>query len=84
MNQTLEGIKPETLTLINSQAKSLGISVDEYLRGLLPADHLELGLGPDGADEDFEGDMAAFAESSDTPAPFPGTYSREDIYFDHD
>ncbi len=83
MNPTLEGINPETLAVIRSHAKSLGMSVDDYLRALLPSDQMELGLGPDGAVEDFEGDMAAFAESSDTVAP-SGTYSREDIYSDHD
>lgn len=84
MNQTLEEIRPETIALIESQAKSLGMSVDKYLRGLLPANQLELGLGSDGADDDFENDMAAFAEAFDPVTSYNGTYSREDIYFDHD
>ena len=84
MNQTLENIRPETIGLLESQAKALGLSVDEYVRGLLPAGELELGLKPDAADDEFELDMAAFAETSDGPPPYNGTYSREDIYFDHD
>ena len=84
MNLTLEEIKPETVALIESQAKYLELSVDEYLRRLLPADELELGLGPEPTDDDFERDMAAFAEVSDDSPAYNGTYSRDDIYFDHD
>ena len=84
MNPTLEDIKPETVALIESQAKYLGISVDEYLRRLLPTDEQELGLRSDAADDDFEDDMAAFAEDSDSSTGYNGTYPREDIYFDHD
>jgi hypothetical protein len=64
MNQTLAEIKPETLALIELQAKSAGVSIDEYLRGLLPGDHLELSLPTDSAEADFEADMAAFAETT--------------------
>lgn len=84
MNATLKDIKPETLTLIESQAKNLGLSVDEYLRGLLPADERELGLRPDTDNNEFEADMAAFAADSDDSPGYDGTYSREDIYVDHD
>ena len=35
MNQTIEQIKPETIALIESQAKIAGLSVDEYLRNLV-------------------------------------------------
>jgi hypothetical protein len=83
MNSTLEEIKPETIALIEAQATSWGLSVDEYLRRLLPADELELGLRSDAADDDFESDMAAFAEVSDDSPAYNGTYPREDIYFDH-
>lgn len=84
MNSTLEEIKPETIALIEAQATSWGLSVDEYLRRLLPADELELGLRPEAKDDDFESDMAAFAEVSDDSLVYNGTYPREDIYFDHD
>ena len=84
MNPTLKDIKPETLTLIESQAKNLRLSVDEYLRGLLPPDERELALRPDRDNEEFEADMAAFAQDSDDSPTYNGTYSREDIYLDHD
>ena len=66
----------ERYALIESRAKYLGLSVDDYLRGLLPADEMELGLRPDAADEDFEADMAAFAEASAT-APTDGATAAE-------
>lgn len=37
-----------------------------------------------GSDGDFERDMAVFAESGDNSRLYEGSYSREDIYFDHD
>lgn len=84
MNQTLEKVRPETIALIESQAKALGLSVDEYVRGLLPEGEFELGLRPDAADDEFERDMAAFVETSDGSPTYNGIYSRDDIYFDHD
>jgi hypothetical protein len=36
MNRFLEHIKPETAELLAAQARALGLSVDEYLRTLLP------------------------------------------------
>ena len=83
MNPTLEEIKPDTLAMIESQANYLGISIDEYLRRLLPADEQELALRPDTADGDFESDMSAFADSTSDSTAYNGTYSREDIYVDH-
>ncbi len=82
MNTAIEHIKSETLVLIESQAMNMGISADEYIRRLLPADEREMALRPE-SDEEFEGDMATFAESSDNPTIYNGTYSREDIYLDH-
>ena len=38
-----------------------------------PADLIEL-----------ENDLIAFAERTDSVSVYKGTYSREDIYFDHD
>ena len=37
-----------------------------------------------GSDGDFETDMAAFAESEANSPLYDGSYSREDIYSDHD
>lgn len=83
MNATLEQIKPETLEILEKKAKIFGLSVDEYLRSLLPKTEKELSLKGD-ADEDFEADMIVFAEGTENISNYHGTYSREDIYFDHD
>jgi hypothetical protein len=83
MNSTLEQIKPETLAIIEEQAKSSNLSVDEYLRMLLPETEKNLAL-KSGASEEFEADMIAFAEETENLPRCGGTYSREDIYFDHD
>lgn len=81
MNATIEQIKPETLAIIESQAKTFGLSVDEYLRNLLPKTEKELPL--QNGDE-FEANMIVFAEGTKEISTYNGTYSREDIYFDHD
>ncbi len=82
MNATLEQIKPETLEILEKQAKMFDLTVDEYLRSLLPKTEKNLSLKGDANDE-FEEDMTAFAEGTENSA-YQGTYSREDIYFDHD
>ena len=84
MNQTLEQIKPETVELLEKQAAKFGLSVDDYLRRLLPTGEQELALKADAKDSEFEADMIAFAEGTDDLPVYNGTYSREDIYFDHD
>lgn len=47
MNTALEQIKPETIALIEAQAETLGLSMDEYLRRLLPDHEKELALKAD-------------------------------------
>lgn len=83
MSANIEQIKPETLTILEKQAKTFGLSIDEYLRSLLPKTEKELPLAKDANDE-FEADMIAFAEGTEKITNYDGTYSREDIYFDHD
>jgi hypothetical protein len=78
MSVNIEQIKPETLTIIERQAKVFGLSVDEYLRSLLPKIEKELPLA--NGDEEFEGDMLAFAEDTENLSNYNRTYSREDIY----
>ncbi len=51
MNPTLEQIKPETLEMIETQAAKFGLSVDEYLRRLLPRHEKELALKAEESDE---------------------------------
>ena len=81
MSVTTQQIKPETIALIERQAKTFGLSVDDYLRNLLPKNQNDLALKNDSPDGDFEADMLEFAENVET---YQGSYSREDIYFDHD
>jgi hypothetical protein len=80
MNIILEEISKETADAILSRAKGLGISVDEYLRNLIGL--TEEGTMPSVNDNEFEADMQALAEKN--LPPLPVTFSREDIYFDHD
>ena len=83
MNATIEQIKPETLEILENQAKIFGLSVDEYLRSLLPKTEKDLSLKGD-TNENFEADIISFAEGTENLPNYNGTYSREDIYFDHD
>ena len=82
MSAEVEQIKRETLAILEKQAKTFGLSVDEYLRSLLPKTEKELPLEKD--DDDFEADMILFAEGTESLFGYNGTYSREDIYFDYD
>lgn len=84
MSTASEHIRPETLTMIEDRAMSLGLSVDEYLRRLLPGDVKELGLNGDDANREFEEDMVEFAEGTENRTPGKEPRSRDDIYFDHD
>ena len=80
MNTTIEQIKPETLAILEKQAKIFGLSVDEYLQNILPKTEKEL---PVKNGDDFETDMITFAEDTEKNSSYNGTYSREDIYLDY-
>ena len=84
MSATSGQIKPETLAIIEKQAKNFGLSADEYLRNLLPETEDDLALKAEADDDEFEADMIAFAETTDDLQIYHCTSSREDIYFDHD
>lgn len=83
MSTTLKTISPETLRLVEDQAKSQGMSAEAYLRQLLAADGQELALKPVVNDGEFEQDMSDFAEGTEKLPTRNGTYSRDDIYLDH-
>ena len=83
MNSATGDISPETLALVEAQAREMGMSPDEYIRRLLPPEQ-ELALRAEPADEEFENDLIAFAEGTENSAYRPDNYTREDIYFDHD
>ena len=87
MGTALEQVKPETLAIIESRARRGGLSVDDYLRSILPPEEKDMSLRSDAADDEFEADMIVFtheADETDASPPYNGTYSRKDIYFDHD
>ena len=81
MSVNIKEIKPETLKMLERQANIFGLSVDEYIRAVLPKTEKELPLA---SGDEFEADMVAFAETDENLPAYNGTYSREDIYFDHD
>ena len=81
MSTVSELLSEETLSLIETKARRLGLSLDDYLLRLLPADVKEVALRSGGQNDDFEADMAEFAGRT---AGLPQALSREDIYFDHD
>lgn len=83
MNAMLEEVKPETVDMLIAQAKARGLSVDDYLRRLLGLVGGEHGL-PEPTLDEFEADMNALAEGTEHLPPELITYSRADIYFDHD
>ncbi len=82
MNSTLENISPQTIALLEENAERFGLSVDEYLRSLLPGDGDSI-LKADAPEAEFEADMKIFAANPEN-LDYRGNYSREDIYFDHD
>jgi hypothetical protein len=64
MNTTLEQVKPETLAIIEANAKRFGMSVDEYLRSLLPTDEKELALKGDEQSEESAEEREAKRQKS--------------------
>ncbi|MGH9948424.1 MAG: hypothetical protein ACRD6X_14695 [Pyrinomonadaceae bacterium] len=84
MNVSSENIAPETLATISDQAKIRGLSIDEYLRELIPQTVGETASKARFSDAEFELDMVSFAEESGHGTTYSGGYSRKDIYSDHD
>ncbi|MEQ1603849.1 MAG: hypothetical protein ABL999_03190 [Pyrinomonadaceae bacterium] len=81
MNTTIDQISAETVARIREQALDMGLSADEYIISILPDKK-----AGDGSTkwEDFKSDMDEFAEEPTGSDSYQGTYSRGDIYFDHD
>ena len=92
MNATLqEQIAPEIVQALIAQATARGLSVNEYLRRLLGLTNATQSTRDEGPDaltdasiDAFMADMEALAEGTEHLPPSTITYSREDIYFDHD
>jgi hypothetical protein len=77
-------VRPEIADKLAALAKVRGVSVDDLLQEVLddlepPREAMtELSL------EEFERDMDALAEGLEhLPVGYEGTYSRKDIYLDH-
>jgi len=83
MHAPLEEIKSETAEMLAAQAKARGLSVDEYLKSLLGVTNGE-NVTPVPTLAEFEADMEAFADGTEHLPASSITYSREDIYLDHD
>ncbi len=94
MSAVLEQITPETVRTLVQQAAASGLSLDAYLQKLLglrngqPEDLSLAGVAeqPIAAESlaAFRADLEALAEETEHLPATPITYSRADIYFDHD
>ena len=83
MSTQLE-VRPEVAEKLTALARARGVSVDELLQEVLngleptPDEIVELSL------EEFERDMDNLSEGLEhLPVEYQGTYSRADIYLDH-
>lgn len=79
-------INPDTIGVLAKQASERRMSLDQYLRNLLKiGDEIRrLNVPAARSDFDFEAAMEVFTEGTEHLPPFSGTYSRSDIYVDHD
>jgi hypothetical protein len=76
-------INPETIALLAEEAHAQRTPVDQFLASLLDQ-HRRVPTPEPATDEQFQSDMASFADDTENLLPYSGTYSRSDIYFDHD
>lgn len=78
-----EQIAPEIFQAIVAQASASGLTLNDYLAQLIGYTN-----GTHSAEEEslteFMADMEALAEDTEHLPPSTMTYTREDIYFDHD
>jgi hypothetical protein len=94
MNAILNQIAPETVGVLVQQAAAHGLSPNEYLQQLLRLhnghqDDLSLAADPTPVTTEeslaaFRQDLEALAEDTEHLPAAPITYSRAEIYFDHD
>lgn len=94
MSAVLDQIAPETVKVLVQQAAASGLTLNDYLQKLLglrngKAEDLSLTGFPGEATPAenlaaFMADMEALAEGTEDLPTTPLTYSRADIYFDHD
>jgi regulator of sirC expression with transglutaminase-like and TPR domain len=78
-------VRPEIADKLAALAKARGVSVDDLLQGVLDGLGLPQEALTEASLEEFERDMDALSEGLEhLPVSYQGTYSREDIYLDHD
>ena len=79
-------VSEEVAHLLEQQAKVYGQDLNTFVETLLKTTVTLSALSAPSSltEAEFEADMLAFAEGTENLPPYTGTYSREDIYFDHD
>ena len=76
-------VQPEIADRLATLAKARGVSVDDLLKEVIDA--FEPPADGKFSLEEFERDMDSLAQGLEhLPINYLGTYSREDIYLDHD
>ena len=76
--------RPDIADKLAALAKARGVSVDDLLQEVLDGLEQQQDAVTEPSLEEFERDMDALAEGLEhLPAGYEGTYSREDIYLDH-
>ena len=77
-------VRPEIADKLAALAKARGVSVDDLLQEVLDGLEPPREVMTEPSLEEFERDMDALAEGLEhLPVGYEGTYSREDIYMDH-
>ncbi|MFN2596908.1 MAG: hypothetical protein ABR563_06950 [Pyrinomonadaceae bacterium] len=77
-------VRPEIADKLAALAKAGGVSVDDLLREVLDGLESPRDAITEPSLEEFERDMDALAEGLEhLPVGYQGSYSREDIYLDH-
>ncbi len=83
MSAILEQVEPETILALELQARATGLSVDEYLKGLLGVSN-NFNVRKNVGTDEFIAAMETLATGTENLSPSAITYSRRDIYLDHD
>ena len=78
-------VDPQLASQLMALAEARGVTVEELLKDFLEQMYTIMPKKPLPPRDEFEADMLAFAEGTENlQSSSAGSYSREDIYFDHD
>jgi len=81
-------VSDEVRHILEQRAKAYGQDMKSFVESIVQANATqsvdELPAPAPVSDAEFEADMQAFAEGTEHLPAYSGTYSRADIYFDHD